>query len=72
MTTTEHKIEIRTQIGSHASGEPTGLFRYRWRCSCGAGAVRWQHGTAGARRSRIAGDRHVRLAQELNTETEET
>jgi hypothetical protein len=56
---TEHKIEIRTQIGIDANGAANGAFRYRWSCSCGAGGKRWQHGTAGAQRSRTAGDRHV-------------
>lgn len=60
-----HKTEIQTQASADDRGEPTGVFRYRWRCSCGrvgpwrvGGEVSGQHAKA-SRSARTGGERHV-------------
>lgn len=61
-----HKTEIKTQIQADAAtGEPNGVFRYRWFCTCGrvgpwknGDKASGQHATA-ARRARDGGLRHV-------------
>jgi len=30
-----HTTDVRKQFEADGDGEPTGLFRYRWECSCG-------------------------------------
>lgn len=63
---TAHVFEIQTQIGNDADGNPTGVFRYRWRCSAGCKPGPWQEGTSqsgthatAARRARTGGECHV-------------
>lgn len=63
---TAHKFELKTQIHSAPkTGEPTGVLRYCWSCSCGSvgpwkqgGRRRGQHAKA-ARSARVGGQRHV-------------
>lgn len=63
---TAHTFDTQTQIQADASGEPTGVFRYRWRCSCGrvgpwksGGAKRSGLHAAAAKAARVGGERHV-------------
>lgn len=61
--TQAHVIDLQIQTES-VDGEPTGRFRYRWRCSCALTGKRWQDsldGGAGAaaKRARVGGARHV-------------
>ena len=61
-----HIWEIQTHTSADpATREPTGFFRYRWRCSCKA-AGPWHEGSreggthaAASRRARSGGERHV-------------
>ena len=62
---TVHTTNLQTQIET-VDGEPTGVFRYRWRCSCGRVSKRWHTTTAdsgsggrAARLARYGGARHV-------------
>lgn len=62
-----HVVDVQTQIQTDLDGNPTGIHRYRWRCSCGVASRRWQSGTAesgshasAARRARNGGARHAR------------
>lgn len=61
-----HVVDTQTQLESHAdTGEPTGRFRYRWRCACGD-TGRWQRNpssAAAARRARDGGARHTAIAE---------
>ena len=67
MTAVAHKIDIQTQgAADPATGEPVGIFRYRWQCSCGARHGPWHQGSTdsgshakAARRARNGGARHV-------------
>lgn len=60
-----HIFEIQTQAQTDDRGEPTGVFRYRWRCCCKA-AGPWrtggkkigQHGKASTS-ARRGGECHV-------------
>jgi hypothetical protein len=60
-----HVVDLQTQVMG-ADGKPTGVFRYRWRCSCGGHGKRWHTGTtesgthaSAARKARTGGARHV-------------
>lgn len=62
---TTHAVDVQTNVQSDAQGGPTGVFRYRWRCSCGR-CGRWHAGSHdvgahadAARRARNGGARHV-------------
>lgn len=63
---TAHKFEIKTQIHADPkTGEPTGVFRYRWSCSCGKVGP-WKHGSKrsgqhakAAHSASVGGERHV-------------
>lgn len=65
-----HVVEIQTQIQQGPDGEPTGVFRYRWRCSagckpgpwCAASPVSGAHAKA-SRRARNGGMAHVRAME---------
>ena len=60
-----HAVDLQTQLQADAQGEPTGVFRYRWRCSCGdVGPWQQQRRAAiAARRARSGGVRHVAIAE---------
>jgi hypothetical protein len=61
-----HKTEIQTQtIASPTDVKPLGIFRYRWRCTCGR-VGKWREGSTESgshgKASRAAGrggDHHV-------------
>jgi hypothetical protein len=63
--TSAHVVEIHTQLQSDEEGNPTGCFRYRWRCSCGkhgpwrTGTTDSGHHAAAASSARTGGTRHV-------------
>lgn len=63
---TAHVVDLQTQLMVDAeTGEPTGVFRYRWHCTCGD-TGRWQEKprpTVAARRARGGGVRHVAMAE---------
>lgn len=58
-----HKVDVQTQADDEA-GNPVGVYRYRWRCSCGRIGP-WKSGASGSgggpapRRARNGGARHV-------------
>lgn len=55
-----HVASLQTQIQMDVDGEPTGVFRYRWRCSCGDAGKKWYSGGGKAAESaRDGGARHV-------------
>ncbi len=62
----DHIVDIQTQMQHDTSGNPTGCFRYRWRCSCGCRPGRWYtgggdsgHHAASAANARRCGEQHV-------------
>lgn len=67
MTPVLHKADVQTEVQLDAkTGEPTGVFSYRWRCSCNCRPGPWQEGDQhggshanAARRARNGGQRHV-------------
>jgi hypothetical protein len=71
-----HIWDVQTQIQADAAGKPTGVFRYRWRCSCGdegtwhnGGKRSGQHAKA-ARSARTGGERHVSAMERGETSNE--
>lgn len=70
-----HLVEIQTQAQQDDAGNPTGMFRYRWRCSCGAPPGPWCEGSddsghhaESARRARNGGRRHVAAMDRATSE----
>ena len=61
-----HKTEIQTQAAADPKTlEPVGMFRYRWRCTCGK-VGKWREGSQesgdhgkAARAAGRGGDHHV-------------
>lgn len=60
-----HVVDLHTQAQTDEDGNPTGCFRYCWRCSCGFSGP-WHTGTddsghheKAARSARTGGQRHV-------------
>lgn len=69
-----HVVDLQTQAQRDDAGNPTGMFRYRWRCSCGARG-QWQtgsddsgHHAESARRARNGGQRHVAAMERAGSE----
>lgn len=60
-----HKVDVQTQAQTDDDGNPTGMFRYRWRCACHrvgpwrTGADDSGHHAKAARSARSGGARHV-------------
>lgn len=63
----QHRFDTETQLQADAAtGDPTGVFRYRWKCTCGrvgpwksGGAKRSGQHAKAARSARVGGERHV-------------
>lgn len=58
--------DIQTQAQTDEAGNPTGMFRYRWRCAAGCKPGPWREGSddsghhaEAARSARNGGARHV-------------
>lgn len=65
MKASAHAVDVQTQAQTDEAGNPTGMFRYRWRCSCDRVGP-WRTGTddsghhaAAAQSARNGGARHV-------------